>query len=66
VRVIFRRVRADGLRAAIETALHDPDLRVGAERVRRSFAAAGGPAAAADRIEQLPARAATVRHASEV
>jgi MGT family glycosyltransferase len=66
VRVIYRRVRADGLRAAIDAALHDPQLRAGAERVRRSFAAAGGARTAADRIEALPARAAITRHPSEV
>ena len=54
VRVMFRRVTPDGLRSAIAAALHDPALRAGADRVRRSFAAAGGAAGAADRLERLP------------
>jgi len=54
VRVMFRRVRAEGLRTAIDAALTDPSLRAGAERVRASFAAAGGAAGAADRLERLP------------
>ena len=54
VRVKFGRVTADGLREAIVSALDDPALRAGALRVRDSFAAAGGPAAAADRLEALP------------
>jgi MGT family glycosyltransferase len=53
VRVKFNRVRAIDLRAAIETALTDVDLRVAAERIAGSFAAAGGPAAAADALEAL-------------
>ena len=57
LRVMFRRVTADGLRSAIATALDDPALRAGADRVRRSFAAAGGAAGAADRLERLPAGA---------
>ncbi|HEY8524266.1 MAG TPA: glycosyltransferase [Acidimicrobiales bacterium] len=54
IRVKFGRVTADGLREAVERALRDPDLRRGAARMRDSFAAAGGPAAAADRLERLP------------
>jgi MGT family glycosyltransferase len=57
LRVMFRRVTAQGLRTAITAALHDPALRAGADRVRRSFAAAGGAAGAADRLERLPAGA---------
>lgn len=53
VRVMFRRVGVEGLRAAVERVLHDPALRAGAERVRRSFAAAGGADAAADHVERL-------------
>jgi MGT family glycosyltransferase len=55
VRVMFRRTGPAALRAALEAALGDPALRAGAERVQRSFAAAGGPAAAADELEGLPA-----------
>ena len=47
--------RPEELRAALASALGDPGLRAGAERIRRSFAAAGGPAAAADELESLPA-----------
>jgi MGT family glycosyltransferase len=54
VRVMFRRVRAEGLRTAIDATLTDPSLRAGAERVSASFAAAGGAAGAADRLERLP------------
>jgi MGT family glycosyltransferase len=55
VRVMFRRAGPAALRAALEAALGDPALRAGAARVQRSFAAAGGPAAAADELEGLPA-----------
>ena len=55
VRVMFKRVRPESMREALAAALGDPALRAGAERVRRSFAAAGGPAAAADELESLPA-----------
>jgi MGT family glycosyltransferase len=55
VRVMFRRAGPEALRAALASALGDPGLRAGAERIRRSFAAAGGPAAAADELESLPA-----------
>lgn len=55
VRVAFRRVKAGELRGAIETVLTDPSLRAGAARVRASFAAAGGPRAAADHLERLAA-----------
>ncbi len=53
VRVKFARVRADDLRAAIDAALTDADLRAAAARVQASFAAAGGPAAAATHLEAL-------------
>jgi MGT family glycosyltransferase len=55
VRVAFRRVGADELRRAIEVALTDGALRDGAARVQASFAAAGGPSAAADHLERLSA-----------
>jgi MGT family glycosyltransferase len=55
VRVAFRRVGADELRGAIEVALTDDALRDGAARVQASFAAAGGPSAAADPLERLSA-----------
>ena len=55
VRVAFRRVKADELRGAIDTALNDGGLRAGAARVQASFAAAGGPREAADHLERLAA-----------
>jgi MGT family glycosyltransferase len=51
VRVRFGRVRADGLRAAVGAVLGDDAYRAAAARVRASFARAGGPGAAAERIE---------------
>ena len=53
VRVKFGRINADVLRAAIVRALDDEDLRAGAARIQKSFAEAGGPAEAADRLEAL-------------
>jgi MGT family glycosyltransferase len=54
VRVRFARVKPDELAVAIEAALGgDPSLRAAAQRIRTSFAAAGGPAAAADALESL-------------
>lgn len=58
VRVRFGRVTAEGLRAAIDLVLTEPDHRAAAGRVRASFAAAGGAAAAADRLEGLVATTA--------
>jgi MGT family glycosyltransferase len=54
VRVKFGRVTAEALHDAVLAVLDDPALRAGAGRVRESCAAAGGPAAAADRLERLP------------
>ncbi|MBT2211110.1 glycosyltransferase [Actinomadura sp. NEAU-AAG7] len=51
--VRFSRVRAAELRAALETVLADGPHRAAARRVRDSFAAAGGAAEAADRLERL-------------
>ena len=56
VRTRYADVTADELREAIETVLSDPALRAGAERVQRSFEAAGGVVAAADALEELAAR----------
>jgi MGT family glycosyltransferase len=53
IRVSFARVGAAELRSAIDQVLTDPALRAGADAVRRSFAAASGPAGAADHLEQL-------------
>ena len=53
VRVKFGRVTATVLRDALDAVLTDPAHRAGAERVRDSFAAAGGAPLAADRLEAL-------------
>jgi zeaxanthin glucosyltransferase len=63
LRVRFALVKPDQLRDAMLTVLGDPRFRLAAGRVRDSFAAAGGAAAAAQRLERLPVtprRAATV------
>lgn len=62
VRVRFGRVRADGLRCALEAVLGDRAYGEAAARVQASFARAGGAAAAARRIEDAllaPAQRAT-------
>ncbi|TDD64992.1 glycosyltransferase [Actinomadura rubrisoli] len=53
VTVRYARVRPDELRAALATVLADGPHRAAAERVRDSFAASGGAAEAADRLEKL-------------
>ncbi|WUI01967.1 glycosyltransferase [Spirillospora sp. NBC_00431] len=53
VPVRFGRVRPDELRTALTTVLADGPHRAAAERVRDSFAAAGGAVEAADRLEKL-------------
>lgn len=53
IRIKFGRVQAPELRDAVARVLADPSLREGADRVRASFAAAGGPAAAARALEEL-------------
>jgi MGT family glycosyltransferase len=53
IAVRFTRLRADELRAAITAVLTDPAYRTAARTVQASFAAAGGAAAAADRLEKL-------------
>ena len=60
VRVKFGRAQPGQLRKAVESALYDPILRSGAERVRSSFILAGGPGAAADRLAALLPRSAHV------
>ncbi|MEU5211169.1 nucleotide disphospho-sugar-binding domain-containing protein [Streptomyces sp. NPDC020742] len=54
VRVRFTRPRTDELRQALTAVLDDPAHRTAARRIQASFAAAGGAAAAADRLEKLP------------
>jgi MGT family glycosyltransferase len=53
VRIRFARATVPMLHAAVEAVLHQPDHRKAAERVQASFATAGGPPAAANRLEQL-------------
>jgi MGT family glycosyltransferase len=53
VRVKFGRITAGVLRLAIESVLTEPGYRAAAERVRASFATAGGAPMAADRLEAL-------------
>ncbi|QXJ26387.1 hypothetical protein AGRA3207_001486 [Actinomadura graeca] len=53
IAVRFSRVRAEELAAALTTVLADGPHRAAARRVRDSFAAAGGAAEAADRLEKL-------------
>lgn len=57
IRVKFHRVGAPELRAAMTTVLAEPSFRAAVARVRASFAAAGGAAAAADRLDALLATA---------
>lgn len=66
VRVRFGRVRADKLRAAIETVMDDLAYRAAAARVQSSFAEAGGARVAADRLEALRSPGAAARSASDV
>jgi len=53
IRVPFSRVRPAQLREALVTILDEPSYRHAAERIRDSFAAAGGAPAAAARLECL-------------
>jgi MGT family glycosyltransferase len=55
IRVRFGRVRAAELAAAIASVLNEASYREAARRLRASFAAAGGPAAAAQALEALAA-----------
>ncbi|MCC3766145.1 glycosyltransferase [Streptomyces sp. UNOC14_S4] len=57
VRVRFNRATAEALGAALDTVLREPDYREAAGRVRASFRAAGGAAAAAVHLEALTAGA---------
>jgi len=55
IRVRFARLRAPELRQAVSTVLDDPSYRDAAERIQRSFVAAGGAVTAADHLERLSA-----------
>lgn len=58
VRVKFGRVRATALRDALVAVLEQDGYRKAAARIRESFATAGGPARAAERLEALLGSAA--------
>jgi MGT family glycosyltransferase len=51
--VRYARVTPEQLREAVQQVLTDKSFRAGAERLQASFAAAGGPPRAADRLEAL-------------
>jgi UDP:flavonoid glycosyltransferase YjiC (YdhE family) len=53
IRVRFGRVRSTELGEAVTAVLGQPAYKAAAERVRASFAAAGGAAVACDRLEEL-------------
>jgi len=53
VRVKFGRIRARDIAEAVGEVLTKPAYRAAAQRIRASFAAAGGPAAAARALEEL-------------
>ena len=55
-RVSFARVRPDALRQAVLAVLDDPSYRAAALRIRDSFTAAGGAAAAAAHLARLAER----------
>jgi MGT family glycosyltransferase len=56
IRVSFDRIRPEALRGALLGVLDDPAYRAAADRIRVSFAAAGGAPAAADHLELLASR----------
>lgn len=53
IRVRYGRLTPAALRDAVTRVLHEPEYRRAAARVRESFAAAGGAAAAADALEKM-------------
>lgn len=55
VRLTYSRARAADIRSALESVLDEPEYAAAAELVRSSFLAAGGAAAAADRLEKVVA-----------
>jgi zeaxanthin glucosyltransferase len=63
IRVSFNRARPAQLREALVKVLDDPSYRRAAERIRDSFAAAGGAPAAAAHLEHLAARGSAIRPA---
>ncbi|SFR26222.1 glycosyltransferase, MGT family [Lentzea waywayandensis] len=55
VRLTYSRARAADIRSALESVLDEPEYAAAAGLVRESFLAAGGAAAAADRLEKVVA-----------
>jgi UDP:flavonoid glycosyltransferase YjiC (YdhE family) len=55
VRLTYSRARAADIRSALTSVLDEPEYAAAAELVRESFLAAGGAAAAADRLEKVVA-----------
>ncbi|GGM72490.1 glycosyl transferase [Lentzea pudingi] len=55
VRLTYSRARAADIRSALESVLDEPEYAAAADNVRASFLAAGGAAAAADRLEKVVA-----------
>ncbi|WP_439659047.1 glycosyltransferase [Lentzea sp. HUAS TT2] len=55
VRLTYSRARAADVRSALESVLDEPEYTAAAGLVRESFLAAGGAAAAADRLEKVVA-----------
>ncbi|KOV85373.1 glycosyltransferase [Nocardia sp. NRRL S-836] len=55
VRLTYSRARSTDIRTALESVLGEPEYAAAAELVRESFLAAGGAAAAADRLEKVVA-----------
>jgi UDP:flavonoid glycosyltransferase YjiC (YdhE family) len=64
LRVRFTRSTAGELREALVRVLDDPSFRDAAGRVGASFKAAGGAAAAADRLEAIPPQSSTTAQAA--
>ena len=57
LRLPFARPRPAAIRDAVMRVLHEPEFKVNAERVRRSFDEAGGPMRAAELLGELARRA---------
>lgn len=55
VRLTYSRARSADIRSALESVLDEPEYAAAADLVRESFLAAGGAAAAADRLEKVVA-----------
>ncbi len=53
IRVKFGRVRADGLRDAVQRVIEEPSFQAAADRVKQSFQTAGGAGRASELLEGL-------------